>query len=132
MKFSVKAFCLVAFITQTHAANAENWVKVVVNPIGTFYVDADVATRYGHVVKSSELTDLKKPEMVNGKWIQSRRSLVENDCKKLTRRVLALATFSGQMATGNTIYSSEVPRDWLPISLGNTAHAVFDYVCLNY
>ena len=132
MKFFIKVACLVTFMAQTHMANAENWVKVTVNPLGAAYIDADVATRDGDVVKFSELTDLKMAETINGRLILSRKSLVEHDCKKLTRRVLALSTFSEQMATGDTIYASEVPRDWTPISLGSTGNAVFDYVCLRF
>ena len=96
MKFSIKVACLVTFMAQTHMANAENWVKVTVNPLVAAYIDADVATRDGDVVKFSELTDLKMAETINGRLILSRKSLVEHDCKKLTRRVLALSTFQSK------------------------------------
>ena len=70
----------------------------------TAYVNPD-AIRNGNLVKMWTLLDYKTTQMREGSLYMSEQAQHEFDCAEERFRILALAKYSGNMASGNVVYS---------------------------
>ena len=76
--------------------------------------------------KVLQLIDMKKKNKLGA---QSRRLLVEYECKLKKRRTLAFSSFSEPMAEGQMVFRNSVSGNWYPIQADSVAEAVFKIVC---
>ena len=76
--------------------------------------------------KVLQLIDMKKKNKLGA---QSRRLLVEYECKLKKRRTLAFSSFSEPMAQGQVVFRNSVSGNWYPIQSDSVAEAVFKIVC---
>ena len=72
----------------------------------TLYADPDTIDRIEDVVKLWALMDFKTTQIVPKPPHMSVKSQREFDCTKEHMRVLAITVFSGNMASGKTVFSS--------------------------
>jgi hypothetical protein len=98
----------------------------------TAYVNPD-AIRNGNLVKMWTLLDYKTTQTREGSLYMSEQAQHEFDCAEERFRMLALAKYSGNMASGNVIYSStfDSPETtkWQPFSPGSLAQTLREAAC---
>ena len=111
-----------------------DWVKVIENDASVRYVDPAVVGKEGQFLRVWALTDLKVRD-ANG--VLSRRTLGEYDCKEHRARALSVTGYSGPKATGEVLFRSNSPGDWLTAlpagamdkSALKAGEAVLKFVC---
>lgn len=111
------------------AAYAE-WVRALNNQTNpTLYVDSDTIRRNGTVVKWWELLDYKTVQTVAGISFLSMKVLREYDCAGEQIRVLAMADFSGNMATGTVVFSDFAQSNWVPVQPESRGQTLWKFAC---
>jgi surface-adhesin protein E len=98
----------------------------------TAYVNPD-AIRDGSLVKMWTLLDYKTTQKREGSLYMSEQAQHEFDCAEERFRMLALSNYSGNMASGNVVYSStfDSPETtkWQPFSTGSLAQTLWNFAC---
>ena len=120
---------LTLFLLSSATAYAE-WVSIRVSQSGTTtYVDRDTIHRTGDLVKMWELNDYKATHTNAGKSSWSHKALNVYDCAEEQSRELAEYDYSGQMGTGEIVYSSTSPDKWVPVIPGSVGKALWKFAC---
>jgi hypothetical protein len=73
------------------------------------YIDPDTILRKGDLVKMWELHDSKTTQTVAGNLFLSGKIQSEYDCAEERSRRLSITEFSGNMGSGEVVYT-QVPR----------------------
>jgi hypothetical protein len=109
-----------------HSAWAE-WVRYDESPMASSYYDAATVKKGGNMVRVWVFTDLRA--RVDGQ--QSRRALLEFDCKEERNRILQQTSFSGPMMSGeiDSKYSFVRAGKWKDISPGSPRATLHSIVC---
>ena len=102
------------------------WEEVDVTQTAVVYIDREKIYTEGANPKVLQLIDMKKKNKLGA---QSRRLLVEYECKLKKRRTLAFSSFSEPMAEGQVVFRNSVSGNWYPIQTDSVAEAVFKIVC---
>lgn len=90
-----------------------DWSEIGKTNDGTLYNDTSTIQRNADdIVKVWILHDLTKSKETEGRSYLSEKRLIDYDCKTEQVRSLARFFFSGNMAGGDMIYSSEVHSFW--------------------
>ena len=118
---------LTLFLT-TSEAYAE-WVKTDEQDTFTYYADPDTIRRNGNLVKMWELSDYKTIQTVAGKSILSFKVISEYDCAEEQIRILAEYGYSGQMGTGEIVFSHTKPDNWAPAMPGSMGQYKWAFAC---
>ena len=102
------------------------WEEVDETQTAVVYIDREKIYTEGANPKVLQLIDMKKKNKLGA---QSRRLLVEYECKLKKRRTLAFSSFSEPMAEGQVVFRNSVSGNWYPIQTDSVAEAVFKIVC---
>jgi len=105
---------------------AADWEEVDETETAVVYIDREKIYTEGANPKVLQLIDMKKKNKLGA---QSRRLLVEYECKLKKRRTLAFSSFSEPMAQGEVVFRNSVSGNWYPIQSESVAEAVFKIVC---
>jgi hypothetical protein len=105
---------------------AAAWEEVDETENAVVYIDREKIYTEGANPKVLQLIDMKKKNKLGA---QSRRLLVEYECKLKKRRTLAFSSFSEPMAQGQVVFRNSVSGNWYPIQSDSVAEAVFKIVC---
>ena len=105
---------------------AAAWEEVDETQTAVVYIDREKIYTEGANPKVLQLIDMKKKNKLGA---QSRRLLVEYECKLKKRRTLAFSSFSEPMAEGQVVFRNSVSGNWYPIQSDSVAEAVFKIVC---
>ena len=105
---------------------AAAWEEVDETQTAVVYIDREKIYTEGANPKVLQLIDMKKKNKLGA---QSRRLLVEYECKLKKRRTLAFSSFSEPMAVGQVVFRNSVSGNWYPIQTDSVAEAVFKIVC---
>jgi hypothetical protein len=104
----MKGLLLVAAITYAMPVHAD-WIPYASRDGSTFYADTNTVRSIGKFRRVWALRNLSVP---TEDGIQSRRTLIEFDCKQEAYRNLSLTRFKGPMASGEIAESINVPGEW--------------------
>lgn len=120
---------LILLMTAT-AATAE-WTRVDQTDEFVQYVDRATIRRNGVYVKMWDLMDFMKAVKSTeaGVYYLSIKLQREYDCKEEKVRIVAFAMISGQMGSGNVVYSYNEGGKWLPIYPRSVQEATWDVAC---
>ncbi len=105
---------------------AAAWEEVDETENAVVYIDREKIYTEGANPKVLQLIDMKKKNKLGA---QSRRLLVEYECKLKKRRTLAFSSFSEPMAQGQVVFRNSASGNWYPIQSDSVAEAVFKIVC---
>jgi hypothetical protein len=111
-------------------AHAE-WVEVTSNHQGdvTVYANPDTIRRNGDLVKMWQLSDFTTVQTVEGDSYLSSKAEREYNCAEERTRVLAFTWFSGNMGSGNMVYSNSNERNWEPVAAHSIDEALWEVAC---
>ena len=94
------------------------------------YMDPDTIRRNGDVVELSTLVDFKTTQITPSPPHLSVRSRSEIECAKKRIRVLSLIAFSGNMGSGEVVYSSPESEDQgISVEPGSVADSLWKVLC---
>ena len=119
-------FLLSIWIMSWALPAAAAWEEVDETQTAVVYIDREKIYTEGANPKVLQLIDMKKKNKLGA---QSRRLLVEYECKLKKRRTLAFSSFSEPMAEGQVVFRNSVSGNWYPIQADSVAEAVFKIVC---
>ncbi len=118
---------LILWLAVTSNSVQAAWNKVTVNEEATIYADTSNMSKNGNTVKMWDVADFKK-KTADSNYL-SLKSQQEYDCKAKQRRTLAYSTFSGNMASGKVVNSSNFARPWSPVHAGSIVAALWAAAC---
>ena len=95
----------------------------------TVYVDPDTIRRNGDVVTLWALFDYKTIQsIVGGPWLSS-KARREYDCVEVRVRLLGFTTFSGNMGSGEAVYSNSDESKWEPVAPDSLDRNLWEVAC---
>ena len=95
----------------------------------TVYVDPDSMRRDGGVVRLWTLFDFRTIQsIVGGPWLSSKAQR-EFDCAEERVRLLGFMTFTGNMGSGEPVYSDSQESKWEPISSDSIDGKLWEVAC---
>jgi hypothetical protein len=108
LAYSLGFASLITLLVSSSGPAYAEWVSIGANNHRgrTVYTDPDSIRLKGDLVKMWELSDFRTIQTVSGDSFLSRKAQKEFDCVEERARVLACAGFSGNMGSGNVIFSS--------------------------
>ncbi|MEO8134487.1 MAG: surface-adhesin E family protein [Betaproteobacteria bacterium] len=116
-----------AWLMFAAAPAVADWVKVLETDIVDQYVDPATIHRDGDLRKAWRLQNLKSPTP-DGQ--QSLRLLSEYDCKGGRMRILLGSSYTGPMATGQSLFlGAGVESEWDRVPPDSMGELVLKYVC---
>jgi len=96
----------------------------------TVYVEPDTLRRNGDVVELSALIDFTTTQTTPSPPHLSVRSRSQLDCAKERIRLLALTAFSGNMGSGEVVFSDSASNDQgISVEPGSVAESLWKVVC---
>jgi hypothetical protein len=129
----MKKLTILLLLMVTTSVFAE-WTKVTSSKGGenTFYIDFETIKRKGHKVKMWDLYDFKTvKEGRGGKGYLSSLMLHEYDCEEETIRLLDLHGYSGNIKTGDNVFShsnlKEEPKSIRPDTIDSVFYKIACY-----
>ena len=103
---------------------AENGLTVY-----TVYIDTESIHRNGDIVTLWALFDYRTIQsIVGGPWLSS-KTRREYDCVKEQARLVGYMTFTGNMGSGEAVYSNSTQGAWEPIAAESIDRKVWDVAC---
>jgi hypothetical protein len=97
--------------------------------IYTVYVDADSISRTGENVTLWALFDyMSIQSIVGGPWLSS-KTRREYDCSNERVRLLGYMTFTGNMGSGEPVFSNSDQSPWEPIAPGSIDSGLWEVAC---
>jgi len=91
---------------------AAAWVTFMKTDTSVVYIDSTTVRKEGNLRKAAVLVDLIRKE---ADGFQSKRGQSEIDCLEDRMRIHDLSGFSGNMASGEAVYSFKGASEWMPI-----------------
>lgn len=95
----------------------------------TLYVDPATIQRNGKLATMWDLQDFKAAQFVDGQTYLSEKTQIEFDCEARQARVLATIDLSGQMATGEIVYSDGDKSDWTAVAANTLGEIEWKAAC---
>jgi hypothetical protein len=95
----------------------------------TLYADPDTIRRKGELVKMWGMSDFKTTQQTAGFSYLAMKQQWEFDCAEERHRTLAMIEFSGNMESGNVVYSDSVEGKWIPISPRSVGLSLWKVAC---
>lgn len=93
-----------------------DWTHVGASDNSDVYVDYASIRKNGRLVKLWALIDYKSVNRsADGKTYLSQRYQEEYDCNQERYKILFYSWHTGNMGTGNTVYSEAHPGEWRPV-----------------
>lgn len=119
----MRLLLIAVLILAANSVRAE-WVKVAESSDADYFSDPATIRKNGDLRRIWEVENMKVP-----KEFVSARALQEYDCQEGAVRRLAYSDFSGRMATGTVLYSSDRPGPKRYVAPGSVNHALFTFAC---
>lgn len=95
-----------------------------------YFVDMDTIKRERRVITAWLMTDLTEPaKMRSGTPYQSSKQLRMFNCDNAEFTNVAYHYHEGNMMTGKTVFSSNMPADFAPAKPGTVEEALLRHVC---
>jgi hypothetical protein len=95
----------------------------------TVYVEPDTIRRKGDVVKLWASFDYRTIQtIVGGPWLSSKTQR-EYDCVEKRVRLLGFTTFSGNMGSGEAVYSNSEESKWEPVAPDSLDRNLWEVAC---
>jgi hypothetical protein len=93
------------------------------------YVDPGNIRRKGNLAKMWQLYDYKTVQTVAGDSLLSMKRFNEYDCTEERTRTLGYTWFSGNMGSGNVVYSTTEVQQWEPVVSRSINQALWKVAC---
>jgi hypothetical protein len=93
------------------------------------YIAPATVRRSGDKARMLDLFDFKTRQMFEGKAYRSARNEYEFDCARPRQRMVGTMGFSGQMATGSVVASSEGNGPWEAVGSSGPAFEHWQVAC---
>jgi surface-adhesin protein E len=125
-------FCLLITLPVLSSGPAyAEWMWVSANnQVGlTIYVDPDTISRNGDLVKLWQLYDYKAVQTVGSDAFLSSKAQRQFDCVKQRTRLLAFTHFTGNMGSGNRVFSDLDESEWRPVASGSVGQSMWKVAC---
>jgi hypothetical protein len=127
-----ETFLMILLVVVSNSAAAD-WIKLGSVPTNggfDFYADPATAVKAQDLAKMWTLSDFKiEQTRSSGFRYLSARSQYEFDCKIGRSRVIALVTYSGNMASGVSVDSGMSTREWKPVMPGGIEETSLKLAC---
>src|SRR5215831_8695194 len=95
----------------------------------TVYVDTDSISRKGDIVTLWALFDyMSIQSIVGGPWLSS-KTRREYDCARERVRLLGYMTFTGNMGSGEAVFSNSDQSAWEPLAPESIDRKLWDIAC---
>ena len=123
---------LVLLLLMVSTSVFAEWTRVAGTPDGdiTAYADSETIKRKGSKVKMWSMNDYKTVHSLDNGGYLSGASYDEYDCEGGTRRMLDLYLYSGNMRSGDIVYSSNNIKDEATSILpGSIDETLFKITC---
>lgn len=129
--FRRKLLVVALILTLFSTAATARWVRMDENAGHTKYADMSKTRKEGNLVKVVILTDFKtRQKNDRGKPYLSHDIVAEYDCANLLHRVIETRGFSGNMGTGNTVFTETSPNgNWKEIAPETDIEADWKTAC---
>jgi hypothetical protein len=125
-----RLFLIVLLVLLSSGPAHAEWVSFAESDSGaTVYVDRDTIRRNGDVVKWWELMDHKTVQTGAGESFLSVMAQNEYDCAEERHRTLAVTYFSGNMGSGNVVYSDSDEQSWEPVQPQSVGQTMWELAC---
>jgi surface-adhesin protein E len=106
------------------------WAKMGETQSGiTVYADLDTIRKQAHFAKWWELYDLKTKHTMAGDSFLSIKMQREFDCAEERTRTLAFLWYSGNMGSGEVVYSSSDESKWDPVAPDTIDQTHWKFLC---
>ena len=125
----MKRLLLGLMLLMTATAASAEWTPIGSGDSFIQYADKATIRPNGNFVKMWLLYDFKTVRTSVGHSYLSEKAQMENDCKEERLRVLALSWFSGQMGSGNVVYSDSDAGKWTPVAPGSIGEIQWNIAC---
>lgn len=120
---------LTLLVLSSAPAYAE-WVEVAKGGNVISYMDPDTIRSKGTMVKMWGLDDHKTTRTSGeGKSFLSLKLQMEFDCAEEQLRIVADYGYSGQMGTGEIVFSHPEPGKWAPAIPGSVGQTNWEFAC---
>jgi surface-adhesin protein E len=121
---------LTLLVLSSGPADAEWLWASANNQVGlTIYVDPETIRRNGDLVKLWQLYDYKTRQTVGGDSFLSSKAQRQFDCVTQRTRLLAFTHFTGNMGSGNRVFSDLDESEWKPVAPGSVGQALWRFAC---
>ncbi len=117
-------------LMMTCSATWAEWIIFSDNSKGEkFFFENNSLRKQGSIVKMWSMSSGRESTL-GEKVYRSSKSLYAYDCKNEMRDLLAGAAFSGEMGTGEVIFSDTFPENnWVPIMPGSIGESEWKIAC---
>ena len=122
---------LVTLLVVTSSSAMAEWVEIGGKlPDVVVYSNPATIRHENNMINMWVLHDFKTFQVSpKGKFYRSIRALGEYDCRNYKFKTLALSIHSGSMASGETLFQSNDPTDWMPVPPETTNEMLFNVAC---
>lgn len=93
------------------------------------YIDTGTIRQNGNLAKMWQLYNYKTVQRVAGDALLSFKRFNEYDCKEQRTRMLGYTWFSGNMGSGQVVYSTTEAQQWEPVVSGSINHTLWKVAC---
>lgn len=123
---------LMLAVVSSHAM--AEWVEVGTTDGYLVYADPTSIHKVGDIVKMWSMLDYKIAieftlSLRSRIYVRSYRRQTEYDCKEEKQRILYVELLSGNMGSGETVFTAHKEDDWIPILPGTTNLIFWKYAC---
>lgn len=105
------------------------WTEVGATAIFSAYADSTTISKDGSKVKMWDLFDFSITQTVMNKQFLSIKSQREFDCKDKALRLRYTTYHSLKMGAGNIVNTSNLVRDWAPVSPESIDEILWKFAC---
>lgn len=126
---------LITFLVQSGSPAYAEWVEVTYSEEKggyILYVDQDTIRRKGNLVKMWSLWDFKTVQRDDGNAVNPYLSMTqqrEYDCAEDRTRSHVIQHRSGNMGTGNVVWTNTGEERWVPVFPGSTGQTLWKIAC---
>jgi hypothetical protein len=108
------------------------WEELAKNERGALiFLNRDTIRQEGSRVKFWQLTNLAKPNVLDGREYLSMRSRVEIDCKQEKQRFMTITAFASLFASGERISEITDVGQWRDIAPDSVSWKLLKTVCMS-
>ena len=125
---TILPLCLEPFCVYAEWVNVSSKAEIGLT-VYTAYVNTDSIRRKGNVVTLWALFDyMTIQSIVGGPWLSS-KTRRQYDCVEEKVQLLGYMTFTGNMGSGEAVYSNSEQSRWEPIAPDSIDRKLWDIVC---
>lgn len=121
--------CIASLLIAASMPSAATWVQIGSDRSVDFFIDPDTRARSGNEISVQLLSAFDQPKQIRKRSYRSTLESWRVDCNQEKIALIASSALSGEMGTGDVVYTEDIDSQWISVKRGQLSQKLLEAAC---